>query len=86
MDILNKDKVLNGVGKTVDAVNQAASNAEDKAVDYMKTKGIDQKATQAVDKVDQLVKKSNQKTEQVFQKVENKMDSVSSKIENKLSE
>ena len=40
MSLINKEKVLNGVGKAVDATNKAA----DKASSFVKEKEIDKKA------------------------------------------
>ena len=43
MSLINKEKVLNGVGKAVDVTNKAA----DKASSFVKEKEIDKKAMNA---------------------------------------
>ena len=43
MSLINKEKVLNGVGKAVDVTNKAA----DKASSFVKEKKIDKKAMKA---------------------------------------
>ena len=43
MSLINKEKVLNGVGKAVDVTNKAA----DKASSFVKEKEIDKKAMKA---------------------------------------
>lgn len=46
MSLINKEKVLNGVGKAVDVTNKAA----DKASSFVKEKEIDKKAMKAAEK------------------------------------
>lgn len=50
MGLINKEKVLRGVGKAVDAAN----NAADKVHDYAKEKELDKKAEEAVHKTENL--------------------------------
>lgn len=68
MSFLNKDKVLSGVGKFVDAANSTA----DKVTSYAKEKELDKKAEAAVNKVEGFVKdtKIEQKAEAAFNKTE----------------
>lgn len=47
MPLLNKDKMLNGVGKAVDVVNHAA----DKAGQYVHDKEIDKKIEHAAERI-----------------------------------
>lgn len=47
MPLLNREKVLNGVGKAVDAVNHAA----DKTGEFVKEKEIDKKVEHAAEVV-----------------------------------
>ena len=53
MGLINKEKVLRGVGKAVDAAN----NAADKVHDYAKEKELDKKAEEAVHKTEKLIKR-----------------------------
>ena len=46
MSLINKEKVLNGVGKAVDVTNKAA----DKASSFVKEKEIDKKAAKTAEK------------------------------------
>ena len=54
MPLLNKEKMMDGFGKAVDAVN----NAADKAGKYAKEKELDKKIDHAAEVVKKLVKKS----------------------------
>lgn len=52
MTLINKDKVLQGVGKAVDVAN----NAADKVQNYAKEKELDKKAEAAVHKTENFIK------------------------------
>ena len=56
MSLINKEKVLNGVGKAVDVTNKAA----DKASSFVKEKEIDKKAMKAAKEIrlERLLEKS----------------------------
>lgn len=68
MTLLNKDKVLNGVGKAVDVANDTA----DKVTSYAKEKELDKKAEAAFNKVEGYIKdtKIEQKAEAAVSKTE----------------
>ena len=53
MPLLNREKVLNGVGKAVDAVNHAA----DKTGEFVKEKEIDKKVEHAAEVVGREMKR-----------------------------
>lgn len=83
MALLNKDKVLSGVGKAVDAANGAA----DKVETFAREKELDKKAEAVVDKVGQFVKNSDieHKAEAAVSKTEdfirdNKIDEKASNV------
>ena len=52
MSLINKEKVLNGVGKAVDATN----NMADKASSFVKKKEIDKKAMKAAKTAEKGIK------------------------------
>jgi hypothetical protein len=52
MALINKEKVLNGVGKAVDVANNAAQKAED----FAKEKELDKKAEAAINKTENFIK------------------------------
>ena len=52
MSLINKEKVLNGVGKAVDVTNKAA----DKASSFVKEKEIDKKAMKAAKTAEKGIK------------------------------
>ena len=52
MSLINKEKVLNGVGKAVDVTNKAA----DKASSFVKEKKIDKKAMKAAKTAEKGIK------------------------------
>ena len=54
MGLINKEKVLHGVGKAVDAAN----NAADKVHDYAKEKELDKKAEEAVHKTENFIREN----------------------------
>mgnify|MGYP000145253297 FL=1 len=54
MGLINKEKVLRGVGKAVDAAN----NAADKVHDYAKEKELDKKAEEAVHKTENFIREN----------------------------
>lgn len=60
MTLINKEKVLSGVGKAVDATN----NAADKAQNYIKEHEIDKKTKKAVSDVGKGAKKLGRKVGQ----------------------
>lgn len=62
MTLINKEKVLNGVGKAVDAAN----NAADKAASYAKEKELDKKAADAARTLGEGIKSAGEKIEEVF--------------------
>ena len=62
MSLINKEKVLEGVGKAVDAAN----NAADKAETYAKEKEIDKKAMQMARDLESGIKVAGEKLEEVF--------------------
>ena len=57
MSLINKEKVLNGVGKAVDATNKAA----DKASSFVKEKEIDKKAVKVAKTAEKGIKKAGNK-------------------------
>lgn len=62
MSLINKEKVLEGVGKAVDAANSAA----DKAENYAKEKELDKKAMQMARDLESGIKAAGEKLEEVF--------------------
>lgn len=62
MSFLDKEKVLKGVGKAVDAAN----NAADKAESYAKEKELDKKAKQVARDLESGIKAAGEKLEEVF--------------------
>ena len=58
MSLINKEKVLNGVGKAVDVTNKAA----DKASSFVKEKEIDKKAMKAAKTAEKGIKIAGNKT------------------------
>ena len=62
MPLLNKDKMMQGFGKAVDAVN----NAADKAGRYAKEKELDKKLDHAADVVSREAKKVGKSIKDVF--------------------
>ena len=61
MSLINKEKVLNGVGKAVDATNKAA----DKASSFVKEKEIDKKAVKVAKTAEKGIKKAGNKLGEV---------------------
>ena len=61
MSLINKEKVLNGVGKAVDATNKAA----DKASSFVKEKEIDKKAMKAAKTAEKGIKIAGNKIGEV---------------------
>ena len=62
MPLLNKEKMMQGFGKAVDAVN----NAADKAGRYAKEKELDKKLDYASEVVDREVKKVGKSIKEIF--------------------
>ncbi len=62
MPLLNKDKMMSGFGKAVDAVNGAA----DKAGKYAKEKELDKKLDHVTDTVSKEAKKVGKNIKEVF--------------------
>lgn len=62
MPLLNKDKMMQGFGKAVDAVN----NAADKAGRYAKEKELDKKLDHAADVVSREAPKIGKSIKDVF--------------------
>lgn len=62
MPLLNKEKMMQGFGKAVDAVN----NAADKAGRYAKEKELDKKLDHASEVVDREVKKVGKNIKEIF--------------------
>ena len=61
MSLINKEKVLNGVGKAVDVTNKAA----DKASSFVKEKEIDKKAMKAAKTAEKGIKIAGNKIGEV---------------------
>ena len=61
MSLINKEKVLNGVGKAVDATN----NMADKASSFVKEKEIDKKAMKAAKTAEKGIKMAGNKIGEV---------------------
>lgn len=61
MSLINKEKVLNGVGKAVDVTNKAA----DKASSFVKEKEIDKKAMKAAKTAEKGIKMAGNKIGEV---------------------
>lgn len=61
MSLINKEKVLNGVGKAVDATN----NMADKASSFVKEKEIDKKAMKAAKTAEKGIKIAGNKIGEV---------------------
>ena len=61
MSLINKEKVLNGVGKAVDATNSMA----DKASTFVKEKEIDKKAMKAAKTAEKGIKMAGNKIGEV---------------------
>ena len=61
MSLINKEKVLNGVGKAVDVTNKAA----DKASSFVKEKKIDKKAMKAAKTAEKGIKIAGNKIGEV---------------------
>lgn len=64
MSLINKEKVLNGVGKAVDVTNKAA----DKASSFVKEKEIDKKAMKAAKTAEKGIKIAGNKIGEVLEK------------------
>ena len=64
MTLINKDKVLKGVGKAVDVAN----NAADKADHYIKENELDKKAKNVADEFSHGMKSVGQSIENLFKK------------------
>lgn len=64
MSLINKEKVLNGVGKAVDVTNKAA----DKASSFVKEKEIDKKAMKAAKTAEKGIKIAGNKIERLQEK------------------
>ena len=62
MSLINKEKVLNGVGKAVDATNKAA----DKASSFVKEKEIDKKAVKVAKTAEKGIKKAGNPSYEIF--------------------
>lgn len=62
MAMINKQKVLNGVGKAVDAAN----NAADKAVTFAKEKELDKKAKNMAKNLGDGIKSAGESIENLF--------------------
>lgn len=62
MPLLNKEKMMDGFGKAVDAVN----NAADKAGKYAKEKELDKKIDHAAEVVTKEAKKIGKEIKSVF--------------------
>ena len=62
MPLLNKEKMMQGFGKAVDAVN----NVADKAGRYAKEKELDKKLDHASEVVDREVKKVGKSIKEIF--------------------
>ena len=79
MSLINKEKVLNGVGKAVDATN----NMADKASSFVKEKEIDKKAMKAAKTAEKGVKIAGNKIGEVAGEIvagyKNKAGGASSK-------
>jgi len=63
MTLINKEKVLNGVGKAVDATN----NVADKTQDFIKKNEIDKKAKNMANEFGEGVKSVGKSIEDFFQ-------------------
>lgn len=61
MSLINKEKVLNGIGKAVDVTNKAA----DKASSFVKEKEIDKKAMKAAKTAEKGIKIAGNKIGEV---------------------
>lgn len=68
MPLLNKEKMMDGFGKAVDAVN----NAADKAGKYAKEKELDKKIDHAAEVVTKEAKKLVKKSRVYFQARKNR--------------
>lgn len=79
MGLINKEKVLRGVGKAVDAANDAA----DKVHDYAKEKELDKKAEEAVHKTENFIRENeiDKKVINAGKTLENGVISVGEKLE-----
>ena len=62
MTLINKDKVLNSVGKAVDVANDVA----DKASTYVKEKELDKKASQVVKDIGEGIMDAGEKIGEMF--------------------
>lgn len=62
MALINKEKVLHGVDKAVDATN----NAADKVEKYVKEKEIDKKVVGAAKTLEDGIKEAGQRLEDLF--------------------
>lgn len=62
MALINKEKVLNGVGKAVDVTN----NAADKVSDYVKENELDKKALNVANEFGDAMKSAGRKLEDTF--------------------
>ena len=62
MSLINKEKVLNGVGKAVDVTNKTA----DKVEDFVKEKQIDKKIEGMAQTLEEGVKSAGEKLEDMF--------------------
>lgn len=68
MGFINKEKVLRGIGKTVDVTNEAA----DKVSVYVKEKELDKKALNAANEVGDAMKSAGNVIENKLSKLSNK--------------
>ena len=77
MGLINKEKVLRGVGKAV------ANNAADKVHDYAKEKELDKKAEEAVHKTENFIRENeiDKKVINAGKTLENGVISVGEKLE-----
>ena len=74
MSLINKEKVLNGVGKAVDVTNKAA----DKASSFVKEKEIDKKAMKAAKTAEKGIKIAGNKIGEVVAGYKSKAGGTSS--------
>lgn len=65
MGFINKEKVLNGIGKAVDVTNEAA----DKVSDYVKEKELDKKALNVANEVGDVMKSAGKAIENKLSKI-----------------
>lgn len=68
MPLLNKEKMMNGFGKAVDAINRTA----DRADQYAREKELDKKVKHAADAVDRGIRKAEKNVRDYFSEKKNK--------------